>query len=1027
MKKNRLCLAFLAFLLTGYAWASTPSVQLKSERHRTEWNWVEYRLSLKNLSDKPLKNPTIRYFAENPKIQFCRKNPKDASCSGAQFGEYEIDSTLRAEVDYFSTVKSVKPTFQYGSQYTVIELKFSGSIPAQKKSSVNFRIMKKNYPAWDCTHDYSFQKNAAVQEKNYMMAVYDADGNLLWGNDPVALEHDTANVYWDDRSGMTVVSQYDGSDSAKTFDGRFWMLEGNSLSYEERKALDSVGVHILETTRYENKDLHLLKASKAVAKKTLSKVISGFYNAFKVDDVTPLSLAVTSDDIYEETQTCDANGSCSKVVTERSAFDMVVECWPDLSMDACKDVVLNCGANEAYIDHNVVLANVLRDSVQCLEKHGAVRDVEMQRVEEMTVNKSKEVVMVSKLQNSSDWIDALKVPQITTDWLSGVDYTGEGVTVGVYDTGIDFTNPGFNELNAYGKEVPRKAVGFDDGRTVLNKGIYNAENYHGSHGSHVAGIIGGNGRNSDSYKHRGVAPKVKYYSGKMEYTNQKGMVVNHSHTCNEGLKGNYSVYGKNSRRLDRNTFLNWNDKSEKGDNIPKTVVNTSSNEGEKAGFYSLKFQAKNPIVVGAISSYSGNLAYFSSMGPTGDGRIKPDVVAPGLGVVSNYAFGLDGTYYGTFSGTSQAAPVVSGIVALMYQKFHQKVGTHSMRNSISKALLIHSAKDLEGSADDMGGMYPNPDIGTRTPYFTGPDFATGWGLVNAEAALKLMDDFDKTRKEFKKFREIAVYPRLESRWNIDVPVGQPKLRTTLVWDDAAGSDDIKHYKEAKLVNDLDLYLVSPSGEIFYPWRLDPLPQQNRDGKGDQKITIDHAKKAAYNNCSPMNPKTLFEGCFDRRNNVEVVDVKNPEVGTWQVVVKGYRVSTGNSSDGIAQIASLVSDYELKDPVKEDGVVTPIVDVQAPQLIDLGDGSLEHYVFFGPETQIDEGDHIYLFDGLYRLIGDYTKDNPLANQRVVVSTRFLQIVPARGSTTSMGPKYSITGLINVPYGVLQVLFPPYKKK
>ena len=67
----------------------SPIVELKSERHRTEWNWVEYRLTLKNLSSTVLTNPTIRYFAENPRIQYCNANPNDVSCSGMRFGNYD--------------------------------------------------------------------------------------------------------------------------------------------------------------------------------------------------------------------------------------------------------------------------------------------------------------------------------------------------------------------------------------------------------------------------------------------------------------------------------------------------------------------------------------------------------------------------------------------------------------------------------------------------------------------------------------------------------------------------------------------------------------------------------------------------------------------------------------------------------------------------------------------------------------------------------------------------------------------------
>ena len=48
-------------------------VDFRSERHRTEWNGVEYRITLKNIATKTIKNPVIRYFAENTNIQYCEK------------------------------------------------------------------------------------------------------------------------------------------------------------------------------------------------------------------------------------------------------------------------------------------------------------------------------------------------------------------------------------------------------------------------------------------------------------------------------------------------------------------------------------------------------------------------------------------------------------------------------------------------------------------------------------------------------------------------------------------------------------------------------------------------------------------------------------------------------------------------------------------------------------------------------------------------------------------------------------------
>ncbi len=56
----------LGFFLPTLSWSSEAlSVRLLSERHRTEWNWVEYRVSLVNESSVPILNPEIHYFAEN--------------------------------------------------------------------------------------------------------------------------------------------------------------------------------------------------------------------------------------------------------------------------------------------------------------------------------------------------------------------------------------------------------------------------------------------------------------------------------------------------------------------------------------------------------------------------------------------------------------------------------------------------------------------------------------------------------------------------------------------------------------------------------------------------------------------------------------------------------------------------------------------------------------------------------------------------------------------------------------------------
>ena len=1059
----------LLFVLVNALWASTLSVRLTTERHRTEWNWVEYRLKLKNLSNKPLKNPVVRYFAENPRIQYCEVHPNDTGCAGMEYGAYDIDSTLRAVVDYFSVVNSVKPKYYYDSKHTVITFKFQGSIPAGASSKVHLRIMKKNYPAWDCSRDYSFQKNAVVQEENYKMAVYDADGNILWGNDPVSLKHDTAHVYWHDRSSISVISPYEAKDSSKTLSGRFWLLKDKALTSSEERKLDSLGVVRLEATRFQDKGLYLFKAATPVQKKQLDSTVYGFYNGFAVDDTTRFVTNVVSDDFNEETRTCDENDSCTTVVTSLLAINMVIECWPDLQMQSCKDVVLNCGGDSAYIDRRVILAKVRRDSIQCMEKHKDVRLVYVRRKGLPLNDKGRKSINLTDLQDDSRWRAALQATQVTSDWLEGVDYTGEGITVGVYDYGVDFSHPAFNEVDASGNDVPRKANADDDPWNV--KENKNA----GDHGTHVAGIVGGNGRKSETYdnaalyQYRGVAPKVKFYSGDRDFYNQRGDVVNHSHVVpfenNIGQNIELAFYDQEHHNLDRNIFSDWKDVSDWGDNRSKTVVLGAGNNGkervysELIGYYSILNDSKNAIVVGGVNPSKKDdesLMAMSSLGPTWDGRIKPDVMAPGHRIVSTIPFKEGAVIkccYDEKSGTSMAAAFVSGVAALMYQKFQKQTGVsldvYSMRNSTVKALLIHSAIDLQGFGKENADMVNLKDPAKNTPYTSGPDFATGWGRIDAKGALDLMDGYNVQSKKFKKFREFYLLEQGrneesseyagERRWAVFVTSPQKRIRATLVWDDAPGDPDIDKYMEKKLVNDLDLYMVSPSGRFYYPWRLEKLPRRSMKADGSEmdndklaerigleNITFDDARKPADRKChDEESTAILYDDCFDQVNNVEVVDVDNPELGVWYVVAKGRDVKTGNSSDGKAQLASVVSDLELVDMLYDDTKHPYVPNAKMGVLMDLGDGYLEHLVTFGPETSLGSGDHIYLYDGWNQLIGDFT-GNSLANRQVPVSTRYLKIILDSDDDDSQGWGYSITNVEHVPYGVLQVLFPPYKK-
>jgi subtilisin family serine protease len=126
--------------------------------------------------------------------------------------------------------------------------------------------------------------------------------------------------------------------------------------------------------------------------------------------------------------------------------------------------------------------------------------------------------------------------------------------------------------------------------------------------------------------------------------------------------------------------------------------------------------------VGAIDQ-NANLAGFSSIGPvTADGsqRVKPDIVAPGVQVLS----ALPGNTYGRFSGTSMAGPHTVGVVALMWSANPALIGDIDTTEEI----LRLSARPYTGVLPDCPGADELPST------------AVGYGILDAYAAIQLAVD-----------------------------------------------------------------------------------------------------------------------------------------------------------------------------------------------------------------------------------------------------------------------------------------------
>jgi subtilisin family serine protease len=152
------------------------------------------------------------------------------------------------------------------------------------------------------------------------------------------------------------------------------------------------------------------------------------------------------------------------------------------------------------------------------------------------------------------------------------------------------------------------------------------------------------------------------------------------------------------------------------------VVASAGNSGSACGTISAPIALYDEVfTVGAIDE-GGVLAPFSSRGPVtvdGSGRVKPDIVAPGVNILSSYP----GGGYAYNQGTSMAGPHVAGVVALMWSANPALIGDIDQTEQI----LIETAQDYN---DEALGVPQCGEAGAR------PDNATGFGIVDAYAAVK---------------------------------------------------------------------------------------------------------------------------------------------------------------------------------------------------------------------------------------------------------------------------------------------------
>lgn len=240
--------------------------------------------------------------------------------------------------------------------------------------------------------------------------------------------------------------------------------------------------------------------------------------------------------------------------------------------------------------------------------------------------------------------------------------------------------------------------------------------------------------------------------------------------------------------------------------------------------------AKNVITVGAVTK-TDTMTGFSSWGPTLDGRLKPDIVAVGASVVS---CGTAANNYASLSGTSMSCPAASGLGALLIERYRQLHSGSNPDPALLKAILLNGATDLGNG---------------------GPDFKFGYGKVDAVRSVQVIDQGSYLLDTVSQ-QGVKTYP-------LSFPASGC-IKVMLAWSDldfTGGGCANPAY-----INDLDLELVDPNGNVYLPLTLDPTAgNQNRPAVA----LVNH------------------------RDNVEQVVLSKIPAGNWTARVKGFNIPTGS--------------------------------------------------------------------------------------------------------------------------------------
>ncbi|MET4260565.1 serine protease AprX [Bradyrhizobium sp. S3.12.5] len=478
----------------------------------------------------------------------------------------------------------------------------------------------------------------------------------------------------------------------------------------------------------------------------------------------------------------------------------------------------------------------------------------------------------------------------------GLGLNGDGEIIAVADTGLDSGDPNNMHPDFVGRisfiksyPITRdysrfiKNPGGDDGPADLDSG----------HGTHTTGSVLGSGIASSNFQ--GLTGPVRGLSSgarlvfqaieqEMKWKNPADLAKNgrfllsgipndlavlfgdayakgariHSNSWGGGNPGEYDeqcqqldkfvwskpdfcilfAAGNDGTDADRNGVVDLGSVTAPG--TAKNCITVGACENNRPEFHMTygdswpKDYPAEPLKSAQVSDNPDDIVAFSSRGPTADGRIKPDVVAPGTFILSTRSRMIAENNFGWArfdrsklymydGGTSMATPLTAGAVGVVRQYLRTNRGIASPSAALLKATLVTSAVFLSGAASSL-------------------DNNQGYGRVDLDAVLAPPDPL---RVNFAEGRPLQT-GEMDQR---TVTVAKPgaALRVVMAYSDFPG---------AALVNNLNLVVRAPDGTVFV-------------GNSGQPA-----------------------GAFDSKNNVELVHIAQAAAGDYIVQVIASNVASG---------------------------------------------------------------------------------------------------------------------------------------